>query len=80
MRTHYLELRMRLTQFNRAHVTHYHTADGKVLSDPEFAREDRYFHSTEEAFEVASRKAIRRIQLVKEMDPATQADLYYVRG
>ena len=64
--------------YQRAHVTP--PADAQVLSDPEFARDDRYFHSTEEAFDVASRKAVHIIQLLKKMDITTQADKYYFRG
>jgi acyl-CoA oxidase len=51
----------------------------RVLSDPEFARDDKYFHSREEAFDEAARKAVHRIQLLKEMDIASQADKYYFR-
>ncbi|CAI8005627.1 Peroxisomal acyl-coenzyme A oxidase 1 [Geodia barretti] len=52
----------------------------RVLSDPEFARDDRYFHSREEAFDEAARKAVHKIKLLKEMDIASQVDKYYFRG
>ena len=55
------------------------SADERVLKDPEFSRDDRYFHDNEEAFDVAARKAVHVIQLLKEMDITSHADKYYLR-
>ena len=67
-----------IIMYQRAHVTP--PADVQVLSDPEFAQDDGYFHSTEEAFDMASHKAVHIIRLLKKMDITTQADKYYFRG
>ena len=37
-----------------------------VLKDPAFKRDDRYFLSSEEAFDTSMRKSVKYIQLLKE--------------
>ena len=37
-----------------------------VLKDPAFKRDDRYFLSSEEAFDTAMRKSVKYIDLLKE--------------
>ena len=40
--------------------------DNLVMSDPVFRQDDRYYHSTEEAFDRAMEKAVRYVQVCKE--------------
>jgi acyl-CoA oxidase len=51
----------------------------RVLKDPAFRRDDRYFHGNEEAFDEAARKAVHIIQLSQEMDISSRVDKYYFR-
>ena len=41
--------------------------DNIVMSDPVFRQDDRYFLSTEEAFDRAMEKSVRYVRVCKEM-------------
>ena len=54
-------------------------ADEHVLKDPVFNRDDRYFHSNDEAFDAAAKKAVHIVQSLKDMDISSAAERYYFK-
>ena len=59
------------------HIFFYSLAE-LVLKDPVFKRDDRYFLSTEEAFEKAMKKSVRFIQVLKENEITNALDRHLI--